>query len=266
MHQRVAHIVGLRRWKCRQQTRPCFDQHDACGARIDAPEIGGQSLPCDLGDGAGHFDAGGAAADNDEGKQPLLLVRIGHDLGLLKRNQDAAANAGGVFDALQARCDVGPFVMAKIGMHRAGRDHQIVVRQVAGIGVNALLRGIDAADIGHQHGGVFLRLQDMADRPGDIGRRQRRGRDLIEQRLKAVMVLAVDHGDVGIGAPQRLDSLEAAETAADNDHFGTLFRHGRSWVAASFRPRTAIAKHWLPSPCCQAGGEALAIRNSDELQ
>jgi hypothetical protein len=40
-----------------------------------------------------------------------------------------------------------------------------------------------------------------------------------------MMVLAVDDGDIGIGAPQRFGGLQAAETAADNDHSGTLIRH-----------------------------------------
>jgi hypothetical protein len=28
-----------------------------------------------------------------------------------------------------------------------------------------------------------------------VGRRERRGRDLVEQRLEAMMVLPIDHGD-----------------------------------------------------------------------
>ena len=36
----------------------------------------GQRLPRDLGDGAGHLDAGGAAADEHEGQQALALGRV----------------------------------------------------------------------------------------------------------------------------------------------------------------------------------------------
>jgi hypothetical protein len=38
-----------------------------------------------------------------------------------------------------------------------------------------------------------------------------------------MMVLPIDDGDVGIGAPQRARGFEAAEAAADNDYFGTVF-------------------------------------------
>ena len=37
--------------------------------------------------------------------------------------------------------------------------------------------------------------QKIADWPGNLRRRNRGGRDLIEKRLKQVMISAVDHGD-----------------------------------------------------------------------
>ena len=39
--------------------------------------------------------------------------------------------------------------------------------------------GIDGTDLGHQHRRVLLFAQNVTDRPGDIGRRERRSRDLI---------------------------------------------------------------------------------------
>ena len=57
------------------------------------------------------------------------LVVIGDQLGLLESGQDAAADAGRVLDALESRRKAGPVVMAEIGMHGAGRDHQISRRR-----------------------------------------------------------------------------------------------------------------------------------------
>jgi hypothetical protein len=86
-------------------------------------------------------------------------------------------------------------------------------------------RGIDAGDIGHQHRCIVLLPQDMPDRPGNLRRRQRSGRDLIEQRLKAVVVLPIDQGHVDGRARQCLRRHEAAEARADDDDLGTLLRH-----------------------------------------
>ena len=52
---------------------------------------------------------------------------------------------------------------------------------------------------------------------GDIGRRKTRGRDLIEQRLKQVMIVAVDQRDVERLPGEALGDRQSAEAAADND-------------------------------------------------
>ncbi len=135
VHQSRANIVGLFGRKRRQQARSGLDQHDTGGARVDPAEIGCQGLPRDLRDGTRHFNAGRAATDDDERQQAALLIRIGRDLGSLKRNQDAAPDTSCIFDVLQAWCVGRPVIMAEIGMHRAGRDHEIIVRHVAEIGL-----------------------------------------------------------------------------------------------------------------------------------
>jgi len=93
-------------------------------------------------------------------------------------------------------------------------------------------RGIDAGDIGHQHRCIVLLPQDVPDRPGDLRRRQRSGRDLIEQRLKAVVVLAIDQGHVDGRAGEGLRGHESAEARPDNDHLGPRLRHSPSPSAA----------------------------------
>ena len=240
MRERHAHVVGLCRRECRQQARARFDQHDACRARIDVTEVGGQSLLRDLCDRAGHFNAGGAAAYDDEGKQTPLLRGVGDQLGLLEGDQNTAADAGRVLDALEARRIGRPFVMAEIGVHGAGRDHQIIVGHVAEIGVQQLFLHIHAADVLHQHRRVALLAQDMPDRPGHVGGRKRRRRHLVEQRLEAVMVLAVDQDDVGGRTPQRLGRLQPAKAGAYDHHPGNAFRHScPSIVHAQCRPMGA---------------------------
>ena len=116
----------------RQQPRPGLDQNDAGRARIDRAEIHRQRTLGEFGDGAGHLDAGRPAADDDEIQQPAALVGIGFGFGALERQQNAAAQIGGVVDGLQAR-RIGCPVVAEIGVLGAGGDHQIVERESGGL-------------------------------------------------------------------------------------------------------------------------------------
>ena len=83
----------------RQQPRPGLDQYDAGGARIDAAEVALERLPRHLGDGARHLDARGSPADNDEREELAALLVVISQLRLLESGQDAAPDAGCVFDA-----------------------------------------------------------------------------------------------------------------------------------------------------------------------
>jgi len=175
----------------------------------------------DLGDRACHLDAGRARPDDHEGELARTLGHVLGELRALKGQKNAAADAGRVLDALQARRKLCPLVMAEIGVRRAGRDHEMIVGDCGGSRLDPPIGGVDAGDLGHQHGGVALMAQDGTDRPGDLGGRERGGCDLIEQRLEAVMVLPVDHGDVDRGARERRGGREAAETGADDHDVGT---------------------------------------------
>ena len=78
-----------RRPKGRQQPVARLDQDDARRRGIDVAEIRRQRLAGQLGDGAGHLDAGRSAADDDEIQQPPALLSVGLGLGLLERDEDA---------------------------------------------------------------------------------------------------------------------------------------------------------------------------------
>src|SRR5262249_13089799 len=110
----------------------------------------------DLGDGPRHFDAGCSSTDDDESEQTLPLGFIAGELGVLERQQDASANAGRVFDALEPRREVGPIVVAEVGMRGACRNHEIVVRNWPRAGLNEPPRQVDAVDLGHEYRRVSL--------------------------------------------------------------------------------------------------------------
>ena len=172
-----------------------------------------------FGDGAGEFDAGRAGADDDEGQKRRAPRRIALALGALEGDQNAPPQRGGVLQRLQAGRERLPFVMAEISVARAGGEHQRVVGQrVAVIEQHALVCRIDAAHGGEQGRDLGAVAQQIADRPGDLRGRQRRGRDLIEQRLEQMMVAAVDQRDRDRRAGKPIGRFQSAEAGADDHH------------------------------------------------
>ena len=81
---------------------------------------------------------------------------------------------------------------------------------------------IEPRHLGQHGAGVGLVFDDAAQRRCDHALRQDPGGDLIEQRLKQVMVGAVDDRDVDVGVGQRLGHAEPPETAADHQDLMTL--------------------------------------------
>ena len=96
-----------------------------------------------------------------------------------------------------------PFVVAEPAVGGPGRQDQVVVFELARFPDrdHAPCR-IDAGDFAHDDGGFATAPQHGAHRARDVGRRQRRGRGLIQQRLEDVMVGAVDQQDVDVTSGQ----------------------------------------------------------------
>ena len=115
-------------------------------------------------------------------------MRAGFDhlpLSKLVGEQDPPANLEGVFDGFEAGRERLPLFVAEIGVRGAGGEDEIVVAEVSAAGKPHLPRSpIDVDDFVHEHFGVPLVAQDGANRLSDIGRRQHRKRDLVEQGLK----------------------------------------------------------------------------------
>ena len=145
--------------------------------------------------------------------------RIGLALGALEGEQDAPANRGGVLERLQAGRERLPFVMAEIGVARAGgEDQRVVGQRCAVIEQHALRRDVDA---GRRVASSVVHFgpvaQQMADRPGDLRGRERRRRDLVEQRLEQMVVAAVDERDRDRRAGKAEGGFQPAKAGADDD-------------------------------------------------
>ena len=175
-----------------------------------------------------------------------MFVRLA--LRPLEGEQNAAPDGGRVFERLQARRERLPIIMAEIGVSRAGRQHQrIEVDGRTVIEPDPSRVFVDGLDGSEQRRDVPALAQEMPDRPGDLRRRERRGRDLIEKRLKQVMIAAVDEGDADRRPGEPMNGFEPAESGADHDHMMRARRHPcrhrvRSSAAAEIpAPQTGAA-------------------------
>ena len=147
----LGEVVGVGR----EHARHALDQDDARVARVDVLELPGQGLTRDLGERAGELDAGRAAADDDEGQPLAAVLRIA--LGHLVGEQHAAADLERVLDALEARGERRPLLVAEVGVGRARGEDEVVVGQLA-VGEEELLRGeIDAHRLGQHDRDVSAR-------------------------------------------------------------------------------------------------------------
>ena len=161
------------------------------------------------------FSAGGSAADQHERHPRSKFRGIGFALGGFKRGEDARAHRSSIIDSLEARRELFPLGMAEVLMRGSGSDDQSVVRQLTIAENHLAILGINAHRFGENHASIFLVVDDLAQRRGDIGRRERSGGNLIQKRLEEVIVGAVDERDVHIGALEAFRDGEApAETSS----------------------------------------------------
>ena len=117
------------------------------------------------------------------------------------------------------------------GLGARGDDQRVVFEGGAVGERDAPRLRIDVDDFTHQDAGVLLAAQHGAQRRGDLAGGQRAGRALVQQRLKQVVIAAVDQRHVdgrGLQSPNR---EEAAEATADDDDS----------VSMAHRPAFAVA-------------------------
>ena len=112
----------------------------------------------------------------------------------------------------------GPLGMPEVGVGRSGGDDQVVVRDgAARIDEHATSRDVHGMRAREQDPDVLLTAQDPPDGRRDVGGRQRRGRDLIEQGLEEVIVVAIDQRDPHRRAGQRARGVQTAKPSAQDD-------------------------------------------------
>ena len=99
----------------------------------------------------------------------------------------------------------------------------------AGVRSAAMIAHVGPATVPNGRGAVGLPLcclllvsKNSPYRLRNIGWRERGGRDLVQKRLKQMVIVAVDHGHIDRGLRQRARRFEPAEAGADNNHMWSL--------------------------------------------
>src|SRR5262249_41045853 len=134
-----------------------------------------------------------------------------------KFEQHAPADLNSVLDCLKTWSVVFPLVVAEVGVARASGDDKVVVLKFSAITQTHTSRiGVKARDLAHDHFDVPGAMQNMAQRRGDFAWCQNGGGDLIEERLKRVVVFSVDKRDIDGSACQFSGCRQATETSADD--------------------------------------------------
>ena len=119
-----------------------------------------------------------------------------------------------------------PLLVAEVRVRRAGRHDEVIERERPVVKLDLVLRDVHAGDLGEQHAYVALAAQYRADRPRDVRRRQARGRDLVQERLKQVVVVPVDEREVRRDVRERARGEQAAEPGAENHDARRRSAHG----------------------------------------
>ena len=113
--------------------------------------------------------------------------------------------------------------MAEIGLIDAGCDDQTVVRDLAGgqaenVDVHDAPVEIKTGDLGQLYLYVLVSSDHMPQRRGDLARRDHAGRDLVQERLKQVVVAPINQRDVDLLAGQGTRGGQASEASAHYHH------------------------------------------------
>ena len=84
-----------------------------------------------------------------------------------------------ILDLFQARRERTPIVMPEVAVASAGRQDQVIVRN-AGVPHYHFARcNVDLGHVAEQRADVGLIAEQATNRPGDIGRREAGGCDLV---------------------------------------------------------------------------------------
>src|SRR5262249_57157217 len=113
-----------------------------------------------------------------------------------------------VAKALETRRISREFVVPEVARAHAGRNHQIIERDLMDAGAwggrfDRAGSNVHAGDLRQEYGDVSLLRLKLTNRRSDLGGREDRRGHLIEKRVRYVMVAAGGQGGLGLWGAKR---------------------------------------------------------------
>ena len=203
------------------------DQDDTAPADVEVVVALRHDLVDEVGQRAGDLDAGRAGPDDDEG-QSSQVEAGGIEVGVLEDLQDPVPEPLGVDRRVEGERVLGRSRYAKeVGLGAHGQHQMVAAEGLALSARHGPGRRVDGHDLTVLDRDRRRLAEHGPQGPSDIGRGQLRGRDLVQQGLELVVVVAVDqgHGDTGIA--QDLSAADPREPPADDHDLLPGARHRR---------------------------------------
>src|SRR4030088_856068 len=108
--------------------------------------------------------------------------------------------------------------MSEIGVTGARGNDQVVVRNLQLRSFNQASFKIEARNLCHQNLNIFVAAENRTNGRGDLSGRKTRSRDLIEQGLERMVILAVDYDDLNRSTRQSARGIKPAKSGAHDHH------------------------------------------------
>ena len=197
-----------------------IEEQDARLRWVDVAEIVAHIKLRDIADGASEFDAGGAAADDDEIQAEDASRAPASGARLIRR---PAGRGGG--SQWRLRCSSGREQPLPTRLFRSrsawrrwpGRDSR---KESSAPEARPTRRAWTsmAFDRVHEDFSVLLVTQDRANGLCDVGWGEYSERHLVEQRLKGVVVASIDNCHIDGQVPQPKGGVDTCKSCTHNDH------------------------------------------------
>ena len=193
--------------------------------RVDMPKVTHQDVAREFGKGSRQFDPGGTASHHHDGHETIPLFHGDRIFRLFESKQDVPAKPEGIVKRLETRRKLLPFQMAEVAGAATERQDEVVVAQGILRANDLALAETEIEDLVKQDRDIQLLRQNRANGLRDVRGGKPSGGDLIEQRLKKVVVLAIDHGDASFRVVKLLAKGQSSEARAQHHDVRILRAH-----------------------------------------
>ena len=147
----------------------------------------------------------------------------------LEREQEIPSHRRRIIESLEPARNGRPLIVSEIASLHPHRQNDIVIIHRLLPELDLLAREVDPSHFFHQHRDIVLIGKNAPNRMCNLGSRQPGRSDLVEKRLKKVMILTVDQQNLDVFLLEHLGAFNTRESPA-KDHDFWLFHEYPSYL------------------------------------